>query len=141
MIFKNEMRVLVFSLAGLIYVSSAEKGEEDSVVFEIQGKVPEGWEVVELIDAPMIEKWVELKNGEKKRILVKPFGLKPIVAEDAKFTVSNPLEVPSGQDIDEVLEGQNINLAQSEEELSVMLNRLKALLLTLPASIENKKES
>ena len=94
--------------------------------------------MVELVDAPLIEKWVEMEDGEKKRVLVKPFGLKPVVDHSSNFTVSNPLESASGQNIEEVLENQNINLGQSEEELSVMLNRLKALLLSLPATTQSK---
>ncbi|MGJ8725548.1 MAG: hypothetical protein ACSHYB_13400 [Roseibacillus sp.] len=125
----------------MMFPSYAEEQEKASLTFEIQGEVPEGWEVVELVDAPAIEKWIEMKDGEKKRVFVKPFGLKPIVDNASKFTVSNPLENASGQNMEEVLEEQNINLAQSEEELTLLLNRLKALLLSLPASTENQKES
>ena len=76
--------------------------------------------MVELDDAPAIEKWVEMKDGQKKMVLVKPFGLKPVVDKASNFTVSNPLETATGQNIEEVLEAQNMNLAQSEEELSVI---------------------
>ena len=138
MILNNRFLWLKLSLLGLMAVAYAEQDEPTSSHFEIQGEVPEGWEVVELVDAPAIEKWIETKDGEKKLVLVKPFGLKPIVDKTSNFTVSNPLENAQGQDMEEVLEAQNMNLAQSEEELSVLLNRLKALLLSLPASTESK---
>ena len=137
MIFKKRI-LLLLALAGVFSVVQAEQGESSVPTFEIQGEVPEGWEVVELVDAAPIEKWVEMKDGEKKKVLVKPFGLKPIVLQDSNFTVSNPLENVAGHNLQEVVETQNKNLAQSEEELSVLLNRLKALLLSLPATTEKK---
>ena len=139
MILKNKMLSLGVSLLGMTCISYAEQEELASSTFEIQGEVPKGWEVVELADAPAIEKWIEMKDGQKKKVLVKPFGLKPAMDKSPNFTVSNPLENALGEKMEEVLEAQNFNLARSEEELSGLLNRLKALLSSLPQSTESKK--
>ena len=139
MILKKSAVTLILSFIAMnVCLQAEEKKEAATPTFTIQGEVPEGWEVVELSDAPAIEKWIETKEGEKKKVLVKPFGLKPVVDKDSNFTVSNPLENASGQDITEVLEAQSMNLAQSDAELSSLLNRLKALLQSLPATTESK---
>ena len=130
----------VWSLACIGLWASEKGGEPEGAKFEITGEVPEGWEVVELSDAPLIEKWVELKSGEKKKVLLRPFGLKPIRSDESKFTVSNPLETSAGDNLSEVVEAQNENLVQSQEELSSMLTRLKQLLLTLPNPIEPEQK-
>lgn len=106
--------------------------------FQVLGEVPEGWEVVVLSEAPAIEKWVELKNGEKRKILLKPYSLRPKTDEGAQFSVADPLKA-AGQKLDEVLANQNLNLSSSEQDLATMLSRLKQLLRTLPAAAEPKK--
>lgn len=122
-----------------ICAGASEKGTEDEVMdYQITGEIPEGWEVVPLLDAPLIEKWVELKDGKRKKVLLRPYGLKPISDQKSKFTVANPLETSSGNNLSEVVEAQNENLVQSQDELSSMLARLKRLLLTLPATTEPK---
>lgn len=100
--------------------------------FSIIGEVPEGWEVVELTDAPLIEKFVKLKNGEEKRLLAKPFVLKPVREEQPKFLVANPGKLEAGGDLEQLLAAQNANISHTNEEMSAVLARLKQLLLTLP---------
>lgn len=134
-ILKNSLLFLVAITQGLV----AQGEEKES--FQITGEVPEGWEVVELSEAPLVEKWVVLKSGEKRKIMVRPFGLKPVSNNESKFTVENPLETSTGQNMSEVVEAQNENLVQSQNELSSMLHRLKQLLETLPHTPESQKKS
>lgn len=121
---------------------SAEEVKKDSVVEpQILGEVPEGWQVVELHDASPIEKWVKLKNGEERKLLLKPYGLQPVSSEETQFTVVDPLKTSTGQKLDAVLDTQNENLAESEIELSTMLARLKQLLGSLPNQTQDEKSS
>lgn len=129
---------LMSALLGLLTSTSAQ---EKPVEFRIEGEVPDGWEVVESVDAPMVEKWVELKSGEKKKVLLRSFVLRPIADKESKFSVVDPLKISSGQKIDDVLFSQNENLTQTQDELSTMLQRLRALLATLPTTKEAQSES
>ena len=136
--FKSRL-FLFLALSLCAWAVEEEKTVADS--FQIMGEVPEGWKVVELSDAPLVEKWIALKNGERKKVFLRPFVLKPVSNEESKFTVSNPLETSSGHNMSTVVEAQNENLVQSQEELSAMLNRLKQLLRTLPTPTEQEKKS
>ena len=138
-----EIRMLlaIGFVACLPFLSAKEEGQDAAVELSVLGEVPEGWQVVELADAAPIEKWVKLKNGEERKILLKPFALQPVSNEQAKFTVANPLKTSSGREIETVLDEQNENLAASGNELSTMLGRLKQLLLSLPNQSQEKTKS
>ncbi|MFC0016435.1 hypothetical protein AAFN60_07310 [Roseibacillus persicicus] len=124
--------------AASLAASEKAKEEEPSPEFRVVGEVPEGWEVVELTEAPAIEKIVTLKNGDEKRLFLKPFVLKPQHDDQPKFSVSNPGKVKAGSDLKELLEDQNSNISHTSEEMSAVLARLKQLLLSLPDPTESK---
>ena len=130
-----------YFFAALLGLCSYAGGEEDQKKLQIQGEVPEGWEVVESMEAPVVERWVELANGEKKKISLRPFVLRPIADKESKFSVMDPLKISSGLKFDDVLNSQNENLVQTQDELDTMLQRLRSLLATLPTQTETKKES
>ena len=136
--FKNGIASLVLAFAGMLSVAQAEQKNSTADTVKIQGQVPEGWEVVQLVNVAPIAKWVETKDGGKKKVFVKPFGLQPIADKGSAPAGSNPLGGGSGQKLEEAVEGQNMNLAQSQEEFSVLLNRLRALLGSLPETTANQ---
>lgn len=130
---KQMKRIALLSVA-VFGVNQLAAEETKEVKVQIQGEVPEGWEVVESTEGPFIEKWVELKSGEKKKIFVRPFVLKPIVKEENEGKTMDPLKLDSGRKLDELLKHQNENLSQTQQDLSEMLTRLRALLATQPQS-------
>ncbi len=127
-------------LVAAIFSATSQVGADPETdrSYQINGDVPEGWEVVAVENVAPVKKWVTLKSGEKKKVFVRPFALKPVADQDAKFTVKNPLETSSGQDLSAVVEAQNENLVQSQAELSSMLTRLRQLLRTLPVQSESE---
>lgn len=133
-------KISLLAIMSSFVTLAAEQKEEKE--FKVQGEIPEGWEVVESSDGPVIEKWVELKSGEKKKLLLRSFVLRPIVTDkELKFSAADAFRISSGQKIDDILASQNENLSQTENELAVMLQRLHELLASLPNSNPPLKES
>lgn len=114
--------------------------EEKEKEFQVVGEVPAGWKVVASSDGPLIEKWVELKSGEKKRLLLRSYMLKPNDDKAFKNAAVDHLTMSSGQKMDSVLISQNENLGQTGDELALMLQHLKSLLASLPKTTTESKE-